>query len=155
MLAEATVLALIAGAALYVARPLFSATRSANTSDLGDNSLEDQKLEIYESLRDLEYDRQMQKISAGDYAQLRQQLTSEALTLLSQLDGKARPAGSRDADPLEEEIARYRANRGIREGSGNSISCPGCHHSQPKKNRFCGHCGRQLEPTTPKDNDAR
>ncbi|MFQ5663919.1 MAG: hypothetical protein ACE5HL_08810 [Terriglobia bacterium] len=155
MLAEATVLALAAGAALYVARPLFSSPPLPDTPNAGDRSVEDRKMGIYESLRDLEYDREMQKISADDYTQLRQQLTNEALALLSRLDSQPRSTASEEIDLLEEEIARYRAKPRAPEGTGPSIPCPRCNHSQPQENRFCGHCGARLGFTRAEDTDAQ
>lgn len=151
MLAEATALMLVAGTALYVAQPLFSSTISSTISNAIDESLEDQKLEIYESLRDLDYDRQMRKVSSDDYEQLRQQLTDEALALLSQLDSKARPGEVRDKDPLEEEIAQYRAHRRAPKVTRDSTTCPRCNRSQSKESRFCGHCGVRLELGSPED----
>lgn len=154
MWAEVTALVLAAGTAFYVARPLFSSAR-LTIAGAREDSLEDRKIEVYESLRDLEYDRQMQKISADDYAKLRHQLANEALMVLSRLGNKARLGGSRGVDPLEEEIARYRSNRRLPEATPNSIACPRCKRSQPKENRFCGHCGARLASTTPEeDSDA-
>lgn len=147
MWAEATVLVLAAGTAFYVARPLFSFA-SPTPAGMRDESLEDRKIEIYESLRDLEYDREMQKISADDYGKLRQQLTIEALTVLSRLDNKERLGESRGTDPLEEEIARYRSNRRLPEAAPPSIGCPRCNRAQPKENQFCGYCGTVLASAT-------
>ncbi len=84
MWAELSALLLGGGLAAYVGRPLFAWARERNEQSPPAAASDERKLQVYEALRDLEYDWRMHKISAGDYRKLKRSLTREALEVLSE-----------------------------------------------------------------------
>lgn len=82
------------------------------------------------ALRDVEYDFHTGKLDAGDYQELRRELSAEALSALEALD-----SGGAD---LEAEIAAVRA--GLEAGT----TCGSCGQLNPEGSRFCASCGARL-----------
>lgn len=142
MWTELFALVIMGASAAFVIKPLFSRSTNADGAGSLEQSLEDQKLELYGALRDLEYDRQMGKIADADYKELHESLTDEALTLLEQMDGH-RSIAEVKQDPLEQEITRYRARRDPKPNS--EVRCPRCGQVVPGGFRFCGECGAAVD----------
>lgn len=107
------IIAAIAGAlAIWVARPLFG--RRLDNSDLlaqqAASALIETKESIYRSLIDLELDRQMGKISSGDFEVLKAQHESDALKIIGELDRLGEQQWTTDSLEMEIAAARRRLN---------------------------------------------
>jgi len=132
-------IALAAGVLLFVLEPVFSGRGAPayGGDDRWDEAAAKRRVAL-SALRDLEDDRATGKIDERDYAELRADLSREAL---SRLDGEA--AAQLDGDPaaaaLEEEIADMR--RALRAG----LKCGACRHVNGRGARHCGRCGMPLE----------
>ncbi len=133
-------------------------------------ALEARREALYAALKDLEFDHEMGKLSAGDYAALRERYTVQAVAVLQQLDalaaeeppavGEGEPAP--DGEPAtagpeaevltteDEEIEReVAALRRAMKGKGAdrpfaAAACPACGRAYRPGDAFCAGCGASL-----------
>jgi len=131
---SATILAAgAAGAALHQALAgLFGlTTRKADPlSNRVRADLERDKALVLRSIKELEFDHAMRKVSDADFAELGGRLRSRAMALLQQLE--------RTADDLQPE-AKAEARREPRTGT-----CANCQTVNDRDARFCKRCGSRL-----------
>lgn len=122
------VIALVALA--YVAAP---ARRERTSTPVADplSDLEESKTLALTAILDLENERDMGKLSADDFAELRSVYETQALAALHEMDDVS---ASDTSDPLEREIARVRERL-------STSSCPACGASRPADTSVCPRCG--------------
>jgi len=101
-----------------------------------------QKEMLYGAIRDLDFDFQTGKVDQKDYAELRQQLESEAVQILRQLDA---------ADPLvalnheiEQQVLVLRRHSASMVCDSRRESCFGCGSPLENDENFCPCCGQAL-----------
>jgi hypothetical protein len=127
-------------------------------------AIEREKALALRSLKELEFDRAMRKVSEKDYAEMSARLRVRAAGLIRQLD-----AGEGYRDEIDKEIASRLAvmERGQQKASAPRASAPAVHADvlPPSKDPmpptrlcgscgtvneadalFCKHCGANLEP---------
>ena len=119
-------------------------------------ALEREKALVLRSIKELEFDRAMGKVSEKDFADMSSRLRVRAAGLIRQLD-----AGAGYLDQIEQEIAK-RAGSGPSDpsarrsdpriaGSGSGITaantCASCSTANDPDARFCKHCGASLGRT--------
>ena len=126
---------MIIAAAAYVAAPFFTSTPAsemAGTKPVTASErqrLERQKIEAYATIKEVEFDYQMGKLSDADFAAKRDKYAAQALEAIAALDAaKARQP---------RQVAEGRRPRRI-------AFCPGCGVSVPGRANFCPACGRSL-----------
>jgi hypothetical protein len=126
--------ALAIGALVFVLYPLFfEPQRSRRVSASRTQSLTDDV--AVAALREIEFDRATGKLSESDYAQLKEQYTSQALAAMRRTSSSDIGAPASDADDVEAAIRAYRAARPI---------CA-VHGIRPEPDAvFCSECGRYL-----------
>src|SRR5260370_10692944 len=99
------------GVALFVAAPLLEAARRgrAGETDPERGRLEHERALAIQALRELEFDREMRKLSEQDWAELRQRLEDRALRAMAALEeldqrdsAKAAAAGRRRGARISE-----------------------------------------------------
>jgi hypothetical protein len=121
--------ALAIGALAFVLYPLFFEQRVSHTTPT--RRIESWSDDVaIAALREIEFDRVTGKLSDGDYAQLKEQYTRQALARM-----RRAPAIGSDEDDLEATIRAYRAER------------PACDRCGPRPEAdaiFCSHCGQYL-----------
>jgi hypothetical protein len=142
--------------------PLFGLQRATSTEILGGRTraaLEREKVLVLRSIRDLEFDRAMGKVSDRDFAEMNTRLRNRAAGLLRQLD---RGAGYRDE--IERELAKRIAGRagavdvspaargpahedrapaaGATDAAGRTCTCGTANDADA---RFCKSCGARME----------
>jgi len=114
-------------------------------------ALEREKMLALRSIKDLEFDQAMGKVSGKDYAEMSARLRSRAVRLLSQLD-----AGAGYSGEIEREIARRigatskeqdSASQGGSGVAGPPRTCAACSGDNDLDARFCKHCGANMETT--------
>lgn len=126
---------IIALAALIVIGVLFFTLRISpkhlppEESETPIKPLEEAKARIYESLRDLQFEYRLGKLSDEDYQASKAELQKELARVLQQMDaaGPATPAKPAAA-------AKPKGN-----------VCPHCGASFKEKLKFCGECGKAME----------
>ncbi len=94
--------------------------------------LEDKRARIYESLRDLQFEYRVGKLSEEDYQKSKAELQNDLAKLnaaIEQLAGKAGPAPQRAAPSPAKQTARI---------------CPRCGAEFDRELKFCGECGQPM-----------
>lgn len=135
---------LFIAAALVVAVTLFL-TLTIRTKDLPPPAavsptahLEDRKAQIYENLRDLQFEYRVGKLSDEDYQQTKLGLQKELAGVLAEI-GKfgtvavaaaaPAPAPQPAPAPVEKQVSHV---------------CPHCSATFPNAMKFCGECGKAM-----------
>ena len=161
---------IVAGVALFVAAPLGIGLTRARAKSAGELQVERHEHEralAVQGLRELEFDREMGKLSDADYQSMHQTLENRALTAMTEVekirveaaskkqasvvalaDAPRRPAPmprSTDTVPtlvVHHEVPRPTAPRKIR-------FCPECGTRSAPESNFCAECGASFK-TTPR-----
>jgi hypothetical protein len=90
-------------------------------------ALEQEKAMVLRSIKELEFDRAMRKVSDADFAELDGRMRARAVALMEQLE--AVPAATSSA---AEAV------------SADNEGCPGCGVTNDADARFCKSCGQRL-----------
>src|SRR5262245_4466751 len=124
-------------AALRTVMPLTSKAASDTTQVLGGRTraaLEREKGLVLRSIKELEFDQKMGKVSEKDFAEMSARLRARAARLLRQLD-----AGAGYRDQIEREIERRLGKVTVVAGV-----CEACSTKNDADARFCKGCGKAL-----------
>ncbi len=103
--------------------------------------LQDRKQSLYESLRELDFEYQLGKLSEADYRQTRQDLQRELAAVNAEIQrlvaDPARQRASTEASPVSAKPVPA------------GVACPHCgaRFSQPLKH--CGECGKPMSREEP------
>ena len=139
-------------AALRTFMPLTGRLTSDSTQVLGGRTraaLEREKTLVLRSIKDLEFDRAMGKVSDKDFAEMSARLRSRAAGLIRQLD-----AGAGYRDQIEKEIERRIGKNETTRGASSAgpkeqgpayTVCVQCRTSNDLDARFCKSCGAKIE----------
>jgi hypothetical protein len=130
--------AAVAVAAWRTFSPIADEEEPATAPVLGGRTraaLEREKALALRSIKELEFDRAMGKVSDRDFADMSARLRVRAAGLLRQLD-----AGTGYREEIEKELAK----RVTREKPRPAHSCAACNTVNDKDARFCKHCGTAL-----------
>ena len=134
-------------AALRTVMPLTSKARPDSTQVLGGRTravLERDKALVLRSIKELEFDRAMGKVSEKDFAEMSGRLRARAARLLRQLD-----AGTGYREQIEREIERRLGKAPVVGGSKEQdppyAVCVQCSTKNDADARFCKGCGKALE----------
>jgi hypothetical protein len=133
---------LIAVAALVVAVTLFF-TLTIRSKDLPPadpvsptQHLDDRKAQIYENLRDLQFEYRVGKLSDEDYQQTKLVLQKELAAVLKEIE--------KFAPGHVEAPAKAAQNGATRHVETPANLCPHCGASFPNAMKFCGECGKAM-----------
>jgi len=140
---------IVAGVALFVAAPLGTGLNSsedrAGRDELG--RFEHDRTLAMQALADLEFDREMGKLSDADYGSIRTDLEERALVAMESID-RLRPA----ARPVPRLAPALSTSSPVTPASpvaggrarGKIRFCPQCGGSIEPAYRFCAQCGTPL-----------
>ncbi len=140
--------ALVGMAALRTIRPLVSVTdeRAVMIGQRTRAALENEKMLALRSIKELEFDRAMGKVSDADFREMSTRLRTRAGRLIRQLD-----AGSGHREQIERDLTKRLGEASARpEGpdlkaqTPTSQSCPRCSTGNDADARFCKSCGERL-----------
>ena len=134
---------LIVGAGYWIVSPLLRAARPDGTSDFRRDEelqqLESRKEGALTTIKELEFDLNMGKISDGDYEALKEQYTDDAVGYIKEIEelktGAKKPVEKTDKE-LEQEIRSFRKKPGI--------FCTQCGSPASSDDKFCAKCGERL-----------
>jgi hypothetical protein len=133
---------IVIGVALFVAAPLLEIVRGAEGSvDLERGRLEHEGALAVQALRELEFDREMRKLSDQDWSELKQQLERRALRAMAAIEKLDQEAAGRRAPSPRAKVAR------IAEAAPTAQAvrfCPACGKPVAGRVNFCGECGGAL-----------
>jgi len=134
---------IVAGVALFVAAPL---TGESLWRRPGRRSVEAERLEheqelAMQGLRELEFDREMDKLSAADYGTLKAPLEERALAAMGALERlRNEPAPGAPSTPVVRPLRPLATAPGARQVR----FCPECGSAIGGSHKFCGGCGAPL-----------
>jgi len=92
--------------------------------------LEERKAQIYENLRDLQFEFRLGKLSDADYQKTKVDLQLELAKVLAEIDA---------VPPVPAKPARAQALK-----AAMSDTCPHCGAKFPQPLKFCGECGKAM-----------
>jgi hypothetical protein len=132
--------ALVGIAALRAVRPLVSPQedRTAMVGERTRVALEREKLLTLRSIKELEFDRAMGKLSDADWQEMAGRLRARAAGLMRQLD-----AGAGYREQIERDLAK-RLNDSQADTSAHSNFCTECGTKNEGDAKFCKSCGHKL-----------
>jgi hypothetical protein len=141
----------IAAAALYrMLAPLAAPDMTMFSEPLSERSrlaLEREKMLVLRSIKELEFDRAMGKLSPKDFDDMSVRLRTRALTLMKQLDEG--DTGYRQV--IERELRARLAAKGEGDtqlfqagGKPGKVECPHCSTRNDHDAAFCKRCGAKL-----------
>ena len=131
--------------------PLTQATFQEATVMAGSRSraaVEREKTLVLRSIKELEFDRAMGKVSDADFEEMGRRLRVRAIRLMKQLDVEAVDFLAVIERELEERLGRSpepaAAEAAAAAGGVPKRTCGGCGTSNDKDARFCKECGATL-----------
>lgn len=129
---------IVVGVALFVAAPLAGAAFKAGAKEPPETARLTHERELaMQGLRELEFDREMGKLSQADYASLRAPLEARALAAMSALAG-SRSAARPSAVSTSASVAMPSPIRRVR-------FCPECGTAIAPAHKFCAGCGTAID----------
>jgi len=139
MLMAATTLVGIA--ALRAIRPLVSEhdDRSAVIGQRTRAALEQEKANTLRTIKELEFDRAMGKMSEADFTEMSVRLRARAQRLMKQLD-----AGTGYRPKIEQDLAKRLGDAAESPSPNAQRTCSRCSTSNDTDARFCKNCGERL-----------
>lgn len=96
--------------------------------------LEQRKAQIYENLRDLQFEFRVGKLSDADYQKTKLDLQRELANVLAEIDS-IQPAV---------QVKQAAAAAVAPKPKAGSKKCPHCGASFPQALKFCGECGKAM-----------
>jgi hypothetical protein len=94
--------------------------------------LEERKAQIYENLRDLQFEFRLGKLSDADYQKTKLDLQRELAKVLAEIDA-VQPGAP--AKPAKAPAAKVRPD---------GKTCPHCNAKFDQPMKFCGECGKAM-----------
>jgi hypothetical protein len=148
--------AYVGATALRTVLPLAGTLRDEAAEAIGDRTrvaLEREKTLVLRSIKELEFDRGMGKVSEKDFTEMSARLRARAARLMRQLD-----AGSLYREQIEKEVERRLGEvsnpkaqipkpkpQPIGAASAQTIACAACAAANDVDAKFCKNCGGRLE----------
>jgi len=139
MLMAATTL--VGMAALRAIRPLVSEQddRSAIIGQRTRAALEQEKATTLRTIKELEFDRAMGKMSEEDFHEMSVRLRGRAARLMKQLD-----AGAGYRPKIEQDLAKRLGDAAQKSSAQAQRTCARCSTANDIDARFCKNCGERL-----------
>lgn len=132
---------LVGMAALRTIRPLVTDhdDRSAVVGERTRAALEQEKANTLRTIKELEFDRAMGKMSEEDFAEMSVRLRSRAARLIKQLD-----AGSGYRSRIEQDLAKRLGETAVSQKPHAQRACAKCSTPNDVDAKFCKNCGERL-----------
>jgi hypothetical protein len=137
--------AAVGAAALHTFGPLAGLLRPDATRSVAGRTrvaLEREKALVLRTIKELEFDRAMGKMSEKDFVDMSARLRARAARLIRQLD-----AGATYRDSIEREIERRVAPKVKTPAAAAARFCPQCGARADAAARFCAQCGAAIGAT--------
>ena len=113
----------------------------------GYEHLEERKAQIYENLRDLQFEYRVGKLSDADYQTTKQLLQSELASVMSEIDKMKQQSGPTPAPAPVATAAKAAAPANPRKDQPRkpgSVVCQHCGAEFQSSMKFCGECGKAM-----------
>lgn len=143
--------ALVGLAVLRTVRPLVTGygDRTPMVGERTRIALEREKALALRTLKELEFDRAMKKISDDDYREISTRLRARATRIIQQLDAGAGHRARIEADLAKRLSEREAGRKSDAPGDGRAAkaatrACPTCSTANDADAKFCKGCGQKL-----------
>jgi hypothetical protein len=133
--------ALVGLAALRAILPLVSREEDG-TAMIGHRTraaLEREKFLALRSIKELEFDRAMGKLSESDWQEMSSRLRARATRLMRRLD-----AGAGYRDRIERDLMKQLGEEAVPDVAMTAPTCAACRTTNDADARFCKSCGQKL-----------
>jgi rRNA maturation endonuclease Nob1 len=97
--------------------------------------LEQRKAQIYENLRDLQFEFRVGKLSDADYQKTKLDLQRELAKVLAEIDSTGPAVKAKAAVAPAATVAKPKSD---------GKKCPHCGATFPQPLKFCGECGKAM-----------
>lgn len=104
--------------------------------------LDQRKAQIYEGLRDLQFEYRLGKLSDADYQTAKKDLQHELAVILAEID---RVLGAQAPVAKAVKAAPAAKAAGKKKESSATYGCPHCGATFANPMKFCGECGKPME----------
>ena len=119
----------------------------AALSDRTRAALEREKILTLRSIKELEFDRAMGKISAKDFDEIAARLRARAIALMRELDSASSDYRTEIEQQLQTRLGRRAASR--MPIAADAVRCPSCGTGNDSDAAFCKRCGARIEKLAP------
>lgn len=142
----------VAVVAVAIAYPLWKPGPQAPPDPVGPAAtlaaLEERKLRLYASIRELGFDYHTDKLEEADYEEEVEHIKVEAVAVVREIN-ELRSQPPRGSEDLEAEIGAFRQRLGGDADhpapvASEDVFCTRCGTPAATKDRFCSSCGNQL-----------
>jgi len=103
--------------------------------------LELRKQQIYENLRDLQFEYRLGKLSDEDYQKTKLDLQRELAKVLAEIDAVQPPPAPKPAQAAQAKAAAVSAPA---KANPDGKTCPHCGATFDQPMKFCGECGKAM-----------
>ena len=147
MLLAITVFILTVGVGVFILYPLIDRRTAQKSVESEAEELIHRRDQLFNDIRELEFDYRTGKLNDADYQQLLGELKSNAATVIEALESKQRRQSTSertsrrtvsDAD-IEARITQARKIVG-----DSNVPCPSCFHRNGARAKFCSECGASM-----------
>jgi hypothetical protein len=135
--------AMVGAAALRTFGPLFGLTQVMGTQVLAGRTraaLEREKTLVLRSIKELEFDRAMRKVSEKDFVEMSARLRTRAARILRQLD-----AAGTYREQIDSEVQRRLGPPKGSAAPARTLTCATCQTANDADAKFCKNCGSAME----------
>ncbi len=120
------IITIIVGITAFICYPFFAKVDVENLFEEDKSSyveqkksdleiLEEQKLELYSAIKEIEFDHGLGKLSEEDFKELRQKYVYEAAKMVSKIEALNSGSETGTGDSLEEEIKKHRNTPSVKD----------------------------------------
>lgn len=152
MVEHIAIIGLIVGAGYWIISPLLKSDQLTSflTSKTDERlkQLTSEKEGAYATIKELEFDLEMGKLSTEDYETLKGQYMFDALDCMKEIDALQSNESRKESltekdieDEIEREISELRSGRSRKTAS---VFCSDCGTEASSQDRFCFSCGAKL-----------
>jgi hypothetical protein len=152
MVEHIVIIGLIVGAGYWIISPLLKSDHlnSSLTSESDERfkQLTSEKEGAYATIKELEFDLEMGKLSTEDYETLKGQYMLEALDCMKEIDALQSNQSRKESltekdieDEIEQEVSQLRNNRSKKT---DGVFCTHCGTKASSEDRFCSKCGTRI-----------
>jgi hypothetical protein len=152
MVEHIVIIGLIVGAGYWIISPLMKSDQLnislTSESDERLEQLTSEKEGAYATIKELEFDLEMGKLSTEDYETLKGQYMLEALDCMKEIDALQSNESRRESltekdieDEIEQEVSQLRSSRSSKTAS---VFCTHCGTKASSRDRFCSQCGTRI-----------
>ncbi|MFO8036287.1 MAG: zinc ribbon domain-containing protein [Anaerolineales bacterium] len=142
--------------AVYISQPFFEGEAAPPEEGSEHSHLLAERERLLGSIKELDFDYDLEKISESHYQKARRKLVMEAAQVLQKIDAVEKERGIGKTTPTEAEIRKSPPRTEVDEietliaarrrelGEKRHIFCPHCGHVVGSDDQYCVHCGEKI-----------